>query len=84
MKNVRQNIRDFNIERARLEVALPMYYMSNVVTIAYGWVMARKVSGRAYRPLVHHRMVLKRHLASVEFPNDGSLARDVSSGHRGE
>ncbi|KAJ5124363.1 uncharacterized protein N7515_008188 [Penicillium bovifimosum] len=44
VKNVRPDIRNFNIERARLEVALPLYYISNVAMLAYGWVLGRKVS----------------------------------------
>ncbi|CAG7987135.1 unnamed protein product [Penicillium olsonii] len=43
VKNVRPDISNFNIERARLEVALPYYYISNIAMVAYGWVMGRKV-----------------------------------------
>ncbi|KAJ5676570.1 uncharacterized protein N7477_002203 [Penicillium maclennaniae] len=34
----------FNIERARLEIGLPSYYLSTICIIAYGWVMGRKVN----------------------------------------
>lgn len=44
LKNVRQDLRNFNIERVRLEVALPMYYISLVSVIAYGWVLGHKVN----------------------------------------
>ncbi|KAJ6111109.1 MFS transporter [Penicillium sp. IBT 16267x] len=44
LKNVRQDLRNFNIERVRLEVALPMYYLSLVTVIAYGWVLGRRVN----------------------------------------
>ncbi|KAJ5535776.1 MFS transporter [Penicillium frequentans] len=44
LKNVRQDLRNFNIEKVRLEVALPMYYLSLITVIAYGWVLGRKVN----------------------------------------
>lgn len=44
IKNVRQDLSNFPIERARLEVALPLFYLGNICMIAYGWVMHRKVS----------------------------------------
>lgn len=39
-----QNLNNFNIEKARLEIALPAYYLSTVCMIAYGWVMGRRVN----------------------------------------
>jgi multidrug resistance protein len=44
IKGVKQDVTNFNIERARLEVALPLYYISNVVVLVYGWLMQRKVN----------------------------------------
>jgi predicted MFS family arabinose efflux permease len=44
VKNVRADIRNFNIERARLEVALPLYYISNLAMLTYGWVLGHKVN----------------------------------------
>lgn len=44
VKNVRQDLSDFNVERARLEVGLPMFYIGNVSMIAYGWVLGQKVN----------------------------------------
>jgi multidrug resistance protein len=44
VKNVRSDISNFNIERARLEVALPLYYISNLAMLAYGWVLGHKVN----------------------------------------
>ena len=44
VKNVRQDITNLNIEQARLEVALPLFYLGNVTMIAYGWVLGRKVN----------------------------------------
>jgi MFS family permease len=38
-----QDLSNFNIEKARLEIALPSYYLSTVCMIAYGWVMGRRV-----------------------------------------
>ncbi|KAJ5925924.1 MFS transporter [Penicillium verhagenii] len=44
LKNVRQDLRNFNIEKVRLQVALPLYYTSLITVIAYGWVLGRKVN----------------------------------------
>ena len=44
IKNVKQDLSNFNIERARLEVALPMFYLGNIIIIAYGFVLGRKVN----------------------------------------
>ncbi|KAL4972609.1 MFS general substrate transporter [Aspergillus desertorum] len=38
-----QDLSNFNIEKARLEIALPAYYLSMVCMIVYGWVMGRRV-----------------------------------------
>ncbi|CAG7956770.1 unnamed protein product [Penicillium salamii] len=43
VKGVRADISNFNVERARLEVALPYYYISNIAMLAYGWVMGRDI-----------------------------------------
>ena len=39
-----QNLDNFNIEKARLEIALPSYYLSTLCMVAYGWVMGRQVN----------------------------------------
>ncbi|GKZ31050.1 hypothetical protein AbraIFM66950_011016 [Aspergillus brasiliensis] len=44
LRNVRQDLTNFNIEKARLEVGLPMYYICIVSMIAYGWVLGHKVN----------------------------------------
>ncbi|KAJ6160452.1 MFS general substrate transporter [Penicillium chermesinum] len=44
IRNVRQDLSNFNIERARLEIGLPMYYLSVSTVIAYGWVLGIKVN----------------------------------------
>ena len=44
IKNVRQDLSNFQIERARLEVALPMYYIGIACMISYGWFMNQKVN----------------------------------------
>ncbi|PYI03954.1 MFS general substrate transporter [Aspergillus sclerotiicarbonarius CBS 121057] len=44
IRNVRQDLTNFNIERARLEIGLPMYYTCLVSMIAYGWVLGHKVN----------------------------------------
>lgn len=43
-KGVRQDLMNFNIERVRLEIALPMYNISLSMVIIYGWLMGRKVN----------------------------------------
>ncbi|TVY87505.1 Itaconate transport protein [Lachnellula willkommii] len=44
VKNRRQDIGDFPIERARFEVGLPALCLGMAVTIAYGWVLNANVS----------------------------------------
>ena len=44
VKTRRQDISHFNIEKARLQIAIPVYYLSSVTMIAYGWVIGRKVN----------------------------------------
>lgn len=39
-KNRHQDLTDFPIEKARLEVALPLLYLGNIGSIAYGWTLA--------------------------------------------
>jgi multidrug resistance protein len=43
VKHARADIRNFNIERARLEVGLPLYYISTLAMLIYGWVLGREV-----------------------------------------
>jgi multidrug resistance protein len=38
-KNRQQDIENFNIERARLAIALPMIYVGSLSVLAYAWVM---------------------------------------------
>lgn len=38
-KNRHQDLTNFPIEKARLEVALPLLYLGNVGSIAYGWTL---------------------------------------------
>ncbi|KAJ5979889.1 MFS transporter [Penicillium waksmanii] len=42
-RNKHQDISDFNIEKVRLELAIPVYYASNILMIAFGWVIGKKV-----------------------------------------
>lgn len=39
-RNRHQDLTDFPIEKARLEVALPLLYIGNIGSIAYGWTLA--------------------------------------------
>lgn len=43
-KNRQQDLTNFPIERARLEVLLPLLYISCVIVPIYGWVLNAKVS----------------------------------------
>ncbi|GIK05324.1 hypothetical protein Aspvir_009431 [Aspergillus viridinutans] len=42
-KRKQSDLSNFNVERARLEIALPAFYICCVMMIAYGWVMNHKV-----------------------------------------
>ena len=44
IKNVRQDLRNFQIEHARLEVGIPFFYLAVAFIIGYGWVMGTRVS----------------------------------------
>lgn len=44
VKNRQQRLSDFPIERARLQITLPLVYMASLFIIAYGWVMNYKTN----------------------------------------
>ncbi|KAI9820353.1 MAG: hypothetical protein M1827_005975 [Pycnora praestabilis] len=44
MKNKHQDLLKFPIERARLEIAFPLFYLGAASTIAYAWVINYKVN----------------------------------------
>ncbi|KAK9357741.1 major facilitator superfamily domain-containing protein [Lipomyces starkeyi] len=44
VRNKHQDLTDFPIEKARLQVALPLFYIGAVSVVAYGWVMNYKVN----------------------------------------
>lgn len=44
IKNVKQDMSNFPLERARIELSLPLYYLGIVSMIAYGWILSHKVS----------------------------------------
>ena len=44
VKNRRQDLTDFPIEQARLQVAFPMFFLAGTCLIAYGWIMTVKLS----------------------------------------
>lgn len=43
-KNRHQDLTHFPVERARLEVALPLLYVGNIGSIAYGWALDYKTN----------------------------------------
>ncbi|KUJ14094.1 MFS general substrate transporter [Mollisia scopiformis] len=44
IKNRRQDLTNFPIERARLEVAFPVFFVGGAFLVAYGWILTAKVS----------------------------------------
>ncbi|KAF7897150.1 hypothetical protein EAF00_005378 [Botryotinia globosa] len=44
IKNLQMDLTNFPIEKARLEIALPLFYLGALAIIAYGWVMGHHVS----------------------------------------
>ncbi|TGO34099.1 hypothetical protein BHYA_0212g00030 [Botrytis hyacinthi] len=44
IKNRQMDLTNFPIEKARLEIALPLFYLGALAIIAYGWVMGHHVS----------------------------------------
>jgi MFS family permease len=44
VKNHRQDLTNFPIERARLEVVFPLFFVAVAITIAYGWTLTKKIS----------------------------------------
>ncbi|KAK9311665.1 hypothetical protein V1524DRAFT_441669 [Lipomyces starkeyi] len=44
VRNKHQDLTDFPIKKARLQVALPLFYLGTVSVLAYGWVMNYKVN----------------------------------------
>lgn len=43
-KNKRHDLTNFPIERARLEVAFPVFFIGGAAVIAYGWILTVKVT----------------------------------------
>lgn len=43
-KSRQQDLSDFPIEKAHLEIALPLFYLGAAAVLGYGWVMDTKVS----------------------------------------
>jgi MFS family permease len=43
-KKTQQDLTNFPIEKARLEVALPLFYVGAAAVLGYGWVMDHKIS----------------------------------------
>ncbi len=44
VKNRRQDLTNFPIEKARLQVAFPMFFTAGAFLIAYGWILTVKIS----------------------------------------
>jgi MFS family permease len=44
VKNRKQDLTNFPIERARLEVVFPLFFVAVAIIIAYGWTLTKKIS----------------------------------------
>jgi MFS family permease len=44
VKNRKTDLTNFPIERARLEVILPLFFVAVAFIVAYGWVLTKKIS----------------------------------------
>ncbi|RDL29943.1 MFS general substrate transporter [Venustampulla echinocandica] len=44
VKNRRQDLTNFPIEKARLQIAFPFAFIAGAFVIAYGWIMAQKLT----------------------------------------
>ena len=44
IKNRRQDLTNFPIEKARIQVAFPMFFLAGSFLIAYGWILTVKLS----------------------------------------
>lgn len=44
LRSKKQDLTNFNIEKARMEVAIPFYYLSILCVIVFGWVVGHHVS----------------------------------------
>ncbi|KEQ96879.1 hypothetical protein AUEXF2481DRAFT_63918 [Aureobasidium subglaciale EXF-2481] len=44
VKNKQQDLTEFPLEKARLEIALPLFYIGALCVLGYGWVMDKHVS----------------------------------------
>ncbi|KAK6008363.1 hypothetical protein QM012_000266 [Aureobasidium pullulans] len=44
VKNKQQDMTEFPLEKARLEVAMPLFYLGALTILGYGWVMDKHVS----------------------------------------
>ncbi|CAD0109699.1 unnamed protein product [Aureobasidium uvarum] len=44
IKNKQQDMTEFPLEKARLEIAMPLFYLGALTILGYGWVMDKHVS----------------------------------------
>ncbi|KAG9684652.1 MFS general substrate transporter, partial [Aureobasidium melanogenum] len=44
VKNKQQDMTEFPLEKARLEIAMPLFYLGALTILGYGWVMDKHVS----------------------------------------
>ncbi|KAF9894511.1 hypothetical protein FE257_006395 [Aspergillus nanangensis] len=73
VKNRQEDIRNFNIERARLTVTMPLLYTGSLCMIAYGWVMYFRTSLAG--PVI--MLFLNGHLIAGAFTSLSSLIIDT-------
>ncbi|KAE8412354.1 major facilitator superfamily domain-containing protein [Aspergillus pseudocaelatus] len=73
VKNRQQDIRDFNIENARLTITMPFVYAACLLLLAYGWVMRFKTHLAV--PLV--LLFFSGHLTTGAFSTLSTLIVDI-------
>ncbi|KAE8386362.1 major facilitator superfamily domain-containing protein [Aspergillus alliaceus] len=73
VKNRQQDIRDFNIEKARLTITLPYVYAACLFLLAYGWVMRLQIYLAV--PLV--LLFFSGHLTTGAFSTLSTLIVDI-------
>ncbi|KAL4966064.1 putative MFS transporter [Aspergillus stella-maris] len=76
-KNKQQDLKGFNIERARLAVTLPFTYLSCAFILGYGWVMQARTSSSIAGTLIF--IFLSGHTTSGSFSSLNTLIVDTNA-----
>ncbi|KAL4800764.1 putative MFS transporter [Aspergillus venezuelensis] len=76
-KNKQQDLKGFNIERARLAVTLPFTYLSAAFIVGYGWTMQAQTRGSIAGTLIF--IFLSGHTTSGSFSSLNTLIVDINA-----